>query len=252
MTALSESGRAAAAYLRILNAIGDRVDQLGPDREVVAHWPFVGTRFNGLLIAGQALDGWDAEVTPARWRLDALRDPGNRGSLLRGAQEWATHRSEPMDEVLLRGKRSRSPFWDVTGRIVAAIEPAGGNPSPWYARCAWFNVYPIAPRRGSPEGLLKDLQASLVGDLFWAVVDELGVDRIVLLPGKDWWWDVRARLGLEGLDTRQTSPVIAAGRLRNVSVVYSYHPGAHLRGPRSAFAAGVRDALERQAPGTSS
>lgn len=244
---LPDDGRAAGIFRRVLDAIGEHVDELGPDREVVAHWPFVGTRFNGLLVAGQALDGWDAEVTPARWRLEEVRDPARRDSLLRGAQEWSRHRDEPMDEVMTRGNRSGKPFWDVTGRIVAAIEPDRGAGSPWYARSAWFNVYPLAPRRGSPSGLLRDLQAPFVGDLFWTVVEELGVDRIVLVPGKDRWWDVRSRLGLEGLDTRQARPVIAAGVVRGCRVVYSYHPGARIRGPRSAFAAAVRDALERTA-----
>jgi hypothetical protein len=251
---LPDDGRAAAIFRQILDVVGEHVEDLGPDKEIVAHWPFVGTRFHGLLIAGQALDGWDAEVTPARWRLEEMRDPARRDSLLHGAKEWSRHRDEPMDEVMTRGNRSGKPFWDVTGRIVSAIEPDPDPSSPWYARSAWFNVYPLAPRRGSPTGLLKDLQAPFVGDLFWAVVDELGVDRIVLVPGKDWWRDVSARLGLEGLDTKQTKPVIAAGRVRGISVVYSYHPGAHLRGPRDLRAAAIAAALkalgEQAAPAT--
>jgi hypothetical protein len=240
---IPDGGYAARVYRRILDAVGDHVDELGSDGEVVAHWPFVGSRFGGLMVAGQALDGWDAEVTPARWQLKEMRDPANRDRLLRGAQGWARHWPEPMDEVMTRSNRSGSPFWDVTGRIVSAIEPDGGDDRLWYSRCAWFNVYPIAPRRGSPTSLLKDLQAPLVGELFWAVVEELGVDRVVLVPGKGWWWDVRERLGLEGLNTNHTRPVIASGRVRGVSVVYSYHPGAYLRGPRSAFAGAIASAL---------
>jgi len=240
-SSLPDDGRAAAVFRQILDAVGDRVDDLGPDAEICAHWPFVGSRFNGLLVAGQALDGWDAAVTPARWRLAVMRDPSNRRQLLRGAQDWARHRCEPMDEVMTRSNRSGKPFWDVTGRVVAAIEPDGGGP--WWSRSAWFNVYPLAPRRGSPSGLLKDLQAPFVGDLFWAVVEELGVDRIVLVPGKGWWWDVRARLGLEALDTNHVTPVIASGLVHGVRAVYTYHPGAHLHGPRDAFARAVAEAL---------
>jgi hypothetical protein len=245
LTRLPDDGRASAVYRKILDAVGDRVDELEPNNEVVAHWPFVGTGFRGLLVAGQALDGWDAEVTPARWRLEQMRDPTNREGLLHGAQEWARRLPEPIEEVMTRSNRSGKPFWDVTGRIVSAIEPEDGDPSPWYSRCAWFNVYPIAPRRGSPGGLLKELQAPFVGELFWAVVEELGVDRVVLVAGKGWWWDVRARLGLAGLHTDHLKPVIASGRTRGVSVVYSYHPGGRLRGPRDAVARAVAEALPR-------
>lgn len=240
---LPDTGRTAAVYRKILDAVGNHVDELGPDNELVAHWPFVGTRFRGLLVAGQALDGWDAEVTPARWRLEDMRPPGSSERLMRGAQAWARHRAEPMEEVTTRSNRSGSPFWDVTARIVSAIEPDPGEGSQWYSRYAWFNVYPIAPRRGSPAGLLKDLQAPLVGELFWAVVEELGVDRVVLVAGKGWWWDVRARLGLDGLDTNWAKPVIAAGRVRGVSVVYAYHPGAHLRASRDSFADAIASTL---------
>jgi hypothetical protein len=239
-----DDGPAAAVYRRILDAVGGRVDELGADSEIVAHWPFVGTRFRGLLIAGQALDGWDAEATPARWRLEELRDPADRGRLLRGAQTWARHQPEPIYEVVQRGNRRGKPFWDFSRRVVPMFEPDGGGV--WYSRYAWWNVYPLAPRRGSPYGLLKDLQRPLVGELFWAVVDELGVDRILLVAGKDWWWEVRELLGLRDL-TLGSLPVIAQGTVRGVSVIATYHPGAHIRGlTRDAFAAAVRDAMERQ------
>jgi hypothetical protein len=240
---LLDGGRAGAIYRQILNSVGDRIDDLGPDREMVAQWPFVGSRFRGLLVAGQALDGWDAEVTPARWKLEEMRDPANRGRLLRGAQEWSRYRAEPIAEVVTRPNRGGKPFWDITRLIVSAIEPDAGDGSIWYSRYAWFNVYPLAPRRGSPSGLLKDLQAPFVGDLFWAVVEELGVDRVVLVAGKDWWWDIRARLGLEGLDATRVKPVIASGHVRGVRVVYSYHPNAHLPGPRDVFAAALAQAI---------
>lgn len=97
---LPDDGRTASAYLRILDAVSKKIDDLGPDREVVAHWPFVGTRFQGLMIAGQALDGWDAEVTTARWRLDEMRKPESRERLLRGTQEWARYHPEPIWEAV--------------------------------------------------------------------------------------------------------------------------------------------------------
>jgi hypothetical protein len=241
VTHLADDGRAAGVYRQILDAVGDRVDDVGPEGWTVAHWPFVGSRFHGLMIAGQALDGWDAEVTSARWRLDEMRDAVGRRRLLRGAQDWARHLPEPIYEVVQRGNRRGKPFWGFSRRIVPMLEPDDG--SPWFARYAWWNVYPLAPRRGSPSGLLKELQTPFVGELFWAVVDELGVDRILLVSGKDWWPEVRVLLGLESLPPAR-KPAIAAGRIRGVIVVATYHPGAHLLGTsRDDFAAAVRDAV---------
>lgn len=240
MRAIPDRGQAAVVYRRILDALGAHVDELGADNEVVAHWPFVGSNFRGLMIAGQALDGWDADVTPARWRLEEVRDAAKRGRLLGGAQEWARHLPEPIVEVVARGNRRRAPFWGFSRRVVPILEP--DSTSEWYSRYAWWNVYPIAPRRGSPSGLLKDLQRPFVGELFWSVVEDLGVDRVLLVAGKNWWWEVRDLLGLHGLRPGSL-PIIASGRVRKVSVIATYHPGAHIRGlTRDAFAVAVAQA----------
>lgn len=238
---LADHGRAASIYREILDAVGDRIDDLGPDREIVAHWPFVGTRFGSLMIAGQALDGWDAEVTTARWRLAEMRDPADRDRLLRGAQEWARHLPEPIWEVVQRGNRRGKPFWTFSRRMASILEPDLGGA--WYSRYAWWNVYPLAPHRGSPSGMLKDLQTPFVRELFWAVAEELGVDRVLLVSGKDWWPEVRSLIGLAGLQT-SSLPVIGTGRVRDVTVVATYHPGAHIRGlSRDRFAAAVGQAM---------
>jgi hypothetical protein len=117
------------------------------------------------------------------------------------------------------------------------LEPDRGGV--WYSRYAWWNVYPLAPQRGSPAGLLKDVQRPYVAELFWAVVHELGVDRLLLVAGKDWWGEVRDLLGLRDLQPGSL-PVIASGQVRGVKVVASYHPGARIRGlTRDAFADAV-------------
>lgn len=238
---LAPDGLASAVYRRILDAVGDRVDDIGGHQQIAAHWPFVGSRYDGLVIAGQALDGWDAAMTPARWTLDAARDPHHRDRLLRGAQEWATARDEPISEVLRWGHRRGAPFWGFARRVVPLLEPdAGGE---WYARYCWWNVFPLGWGRGSPSGLLKDLQRPHVGELFWAVVEELGVRRVVLVSGKDWWWEVRDLLGLHELRS-SSKPIIAAGRIRGVTVVATYHPGARLPGTtRDDFASAVAQAV---------
>lgn len=70
-----------------------------------------------------------------------------------------------------------------------------------------------------------------------------GRPRLLLVAGKDWWWEVRDLLGLR--DLRPGSlPVIASGQIRGVMVVATYHPGAHIRGlTRDAFAAAVASSV---------
>lgn len=243
VSTLSQDGPPARIYERILDAVGARVDDIGRDRLIAAHWPFVGSQYRGLMIAGQALKGWDAETTPARWRLEEATDPAERARLLRGAQRWANAGPEPISEVLRWGHRRRAPFWGFSQRIVPMLEP--DLDGPWFSRYCWWNVYPLGwdDFDGSPTGLLKDLQTPLVGELFWAVIAELEVRRVVLVSGKDWWPEVRSMLGLEGLRA-DVKPVIAAGRVHAVTVVATYHPGAHLLGTtRDAFARLVADAV---------
>lgn len=43
------------------------------------------------------------------------------------------------------------------------------------------------------------VQTPLVGELFWAVMDEISAQRIVLVAGKDWWPEVRGLLTRPGL-----------------------------------------------------
>lgn len=119
---------------------------------------------------------------------------------------------------------------------------------PWLSRYAWWNVFPLAWERGSASGLLKQLQAPFVSELFWSVVEELGVDRIALVAGKDWWPEVRDLLGLNTLSPAPR-PLIARGRVRGVAIVATYHPGARLLGvSRDAFAKAAADALVLSGP----
>ncbi len=244
VTGLPDHGRAAGIYRRILDAVGDRADDLGPDNDIVAHWPFVGSQYRGLVIAGQALDGWDAEVTSARWRVEEMRRPENRERLLRGAQDWSRSRPEPMHEPMAYGRRRGTPFWGLSKRVAPLLEP--DLTGTWHGRYAWWNVYPLAPRRGSPTGLLKDLQRPFVSQSFWAVVEELDADRVVLVSGKDWWPEVRTLLGLAGL-VPAVKPLLATGRVNGVTVVATYHPGARMPGTsRDDFAAAVAEAVRSQ------
>lgn len=230
-------------YDATLRDVGQRAGEIG-ERQIACHWPFVGSQFSGTLIVGQALDGWDAEETTARWPVRMASREEGRLQIINGARAWAAARPEPMDEVLRWGHRRGSPFWNLSMRVMRLLEP---DARPWASRHAWWNVYPIGFDRpkGSPYGPLKDAQAAHVGSMFWEVVDSLDARRVVILAGMDWWPDVRARLGLETLETRP-SPLIAAGQSRGVSIVATYHPGAHIKGlSRDAFAAAIVAQLMR-------
>lgn len=242
---MSEQG-ALFHYRALLQAVGARAGETD-GRPIASHWPFVGSQFGGTLIVGQALAGWDAEETPARWPVDEATTEAGRTQILDGTRAWAAARAEPMDAVLRWSHRRGSPFWGLSQRLMRILEP---DASPWYSRHAWWNVYPLGyDRRGaSPFGALRDAQAPHVGPLFWEVVDLLQAKRIVIVAGADWWPDVRQRLGLGHLDPR-SSPILAAGRVRDVEIVATYHPGAHIKGlTRDHFAATIADEISRVEP----
>ena len=237
---MSEQG-ARHHYAQLLRDVGARAADMD-GRLIASHWPFVGSAFSGTLIVGQALAGWDAEETSARWPVEEATTDAGRARILDGTAAWANARAEPMDEVLRWGHRRRSPFWGLSMRLMRILEP---DADPWYSRHAWWNVYPLGYDRpgASPHGALRDAQAPHVGSLFWDVVDMLQAKRVVIVAGADWWWDVRARLGLEHIQ-RRTSPILAAGRATDVAVVATYHPGAHIAGlSRDRFAAIIADEL---------
>jgi hypothetical protein len=213
-------------------------------RPIASHWPFVGSQFSGTLIVGQALAGWDAAETPARWPVEEAKSDQGRARILEGTRAWPNARAEPMEEVLRWGHRRRSPFWGLSQRLMRILEP---DAEPWYCRHAWWNVYPLGYDRpgASPYGALRDAQTPNVGSLFWEVVDLLRARRVVIVAGKDWWWDVSRRLELEDLPAR-ASPILAAGRVRDVAVVATYHPGAHIAGlTRERFAATIGEEIRR-------
>lgn len=224
----------ANRYAHMLLDVGARATDLG-DRPIASHWPFVGSHFSGTLIVGQALAGWDAHETDARWLAAETTTEAGRARIIEGTMAWAKARREPMEEVLRWSHRRGSPFWGLSQRLMRILEP---DAQPWYSRHAWWNVYPLGLDRpgASPGPKLRAAQEEHVGGLFWDVVDMLATRRIVIVAGADWWPDVRERLGLQHLERRST-PILAAGRATDVTVVATYHPGAHIRGlTRDRFA----------------
>ena len=237
---MSESG-AVDAYMRMLRGVADRASAIGP-RVIASHWPFVGSDYRRLLVIGQALAGWDDRSSSALWTPDAAATQQGRRAILEGTRAWAVSRSEPMT-VPLR-TRAHSPFWSLSSRTVRLLEPDG--PSPWYSRYAWWNLFPLGwgDTNRSPwfDGLWA-AQYPHLRELFWEVVDWLDPTRIVILAGKDFWWQTARSLGLDAL-AGSPRPLIAAGTLRGRAIVWTYHPGARLKGvSRPSFAAAIADTV---------
>lgn len=210
-----------AVYLRLLEMVKLYGSEIG-DRPIAGHWPFVGSRYRGLAVVGQALQGWDATNTPARFVARDVRSQAGRERTLRGIREWARSRPEPMLEVVSRGHRAGSPFWTVSRHFVDALEPGDGE---WFSRYAWWNIYPLGwdEPDSAPTGALKQAQIPFVHDLFWAAMDEISADRVLLVAGQGMWWGMQQALGLETL-TAGRKPVIASGAVRGRKLVAAYHP----------------------------
>ena len=98
----------AAAYLRLLGAVGERAAEIG-NRAIVSHWPFIGSNDRGVVVVGQGLKGWDAPEATARWHAEDAATPAGREAILEGTGSWAPARSEPMWVVLRDGWRRGSP-----------------------------------------------------------------------------------------------------------------------------------------------
>jgi hypothetical protein len=235
----SKGERAAdAAYLSMLAQVAELADRIGP-RVIASHWPFVGTDYRRLLVVGQALAGWDDKTSPALWTPAAVATPAGRSKVLAATKAWALARAEPISEPL---RTRHSPFWSLSERLVAELEPAGRGL--WYSREAWWNLFPLGwgDTNKSPDGPLWIAQVEYVAALFWAVVDLLDPDRIVILAGKGYWDAMGGALGLDDLPELEW-PLIAGGVRDNRAIVWTRHPGGYLRVSHHLFAAAIAKAI---------
>lgn len=215
------------AYLRMLDGVSQRSDQIG-SRTIASHWPFVGTDYRRLLIVGQALAGWDDKSSTALWTPADVASPEGRMSVLKSTQSWAAARAEPIAEPLRT--RGGKPFWSVSRRVVQALEPEGDGP--WYSRYAWWNLFPLGwgDTNQSPWfDALWDAQVPHLKDLFWGVVEALSPTRILILAGKAFWPHTAPALGLDDLP-RLAYPLLAGGARSGRTIVWTYHPGARVKG----------------------
>jgi len=210
-----------AGYDRLLDAIGQRADEVG-DRPVVTHWPHVGSAYRGLVIVGQAVYGWGDDYLAPHFQTQAGREEGIAAFRARVDKPDPLHW---IDEHRVR----TSPFWRAVRRFVGALEP--DIDAPWYARFAWVNLYPAAPENppGNPGGALKEAQDPHVGQLLRAVTDMLDAKRVIAVVGP-FWWPAAGPAGLADL-AEEPRPLMRAGRSGGRTWVVGWHPnGASHRG----------------------
>lgn len=216
-------------YNELLASIGVRAALI--NRPLASHWPHVGRAYKGLVVAGQALHGWDNAVAGARWRPEEATTPNGRRGILRQTQTWFADAPDPVGLIATLPSRRNTPYWQMSRDLVDALAPGAG---PTYARQAWANLYPVSYDRrgghgaGSPSGALRDAQTPFVIDLFRAQMRMLEAQCVVLMTGPYW----RSVAGSEGLgDMRpRPFPLLAGGLVDGVPWVIGYHPGFTRRG----------------------
>lgn len=215
--------RAVHHYDRLLASIGESAQAIG-DRRLASHWPHVGTAYRGLVIAGQALQGWDPAVAGARWRATDASTPGGRTSIIENSRTWFADAPDPVGVIATLSNRRSSPFWRLCRDVVEALEPV--RTGPWYSRFAWANVYPVGPDDppGSPGGALKEAQDLYVGDLFAALLDTLDARRVVVISGPAYWLHPARSSWFRDLPMAAAFPLLRAGRADGRVVVVGYHP----------------------------
>jgi hypothetical protein len=216
--------RSMQLYDRLLASIGARASEIGP-RPLASHWPHVGTAYSGLVIAGQALQGWDRAVTGARWEASHAQSPAGRRVIIERSRTWHADYAEPVAPIAELSNRRNKPFWKISAALVRALEP---GPEPWYSRYAWANVYPVSTdyspteNAASPWGALMEAQDDYVGELFLALMEMLDARRIVIVSGPRFWW--APSRGLLGSLRPMPRPLVAAGKFQGRSWVVAYHP----------------------------
>ncbi len=170
-------------YGQLLERVEQAADQIG-NRPIASHGPFRGSQYNGLVIVGRALHGWDAAETPARWYAHEATMHQGRQYLLDRTRSWAEDRPEPIAEVAERSNRRGTAFWRLSRRLVEALHADATGPC--YSHYAWWNLFPLGCDRpgGSPTGALWTAQHGLVGDVFRTSIEWLNPRQVITVAGR--------------------------------------------------------------------
>lgn len=85
---------AVEAYDQLLSSIGNRAEAIGT-KGLASHWPHVGKNYRGLVIAGQALQGWDPAVAGARWHAADATTAEGRAAIIDTIPNLVRRRPRP-------------------------------------------------------------------------------------------------------------------------------------------------------------
>jgi hypothetical protein len=99
---------ALEAYDRLLASIGQRAVSIG-SKGLASHWPHVGNNYRGLVVAGQALQGWDPQVAGARWHASHARTEEGRAAIIERTRTWFADAVDPVGVVATLSNRRGSP-----------------------------------------------------------------------------------------------------------------------------------------------
>jgi hypothetical protein len=211
------SAQAAELYQTLLSSVGALVPA-SDDTSVVAHWPHVGSSYDGLAIVGQALRGWPDEFDPA-----GFRSAASRTDAMAVIHRRTAGRTEPMDWLATSRVRN-SPFWTVARLATEGLTSGGG---PWFSRFAWLNLYPLAPELGNPGGWLREAQDPHVGSLLRALINMIRARTVIALVGP-FWWPTGSSPYFADLEHRPR-PLIRRGAIDGRTWVVGWHPGGASR-----------------------
>jgi hypothetical protein len=225
---LGASAEVRAAYERLLAAVGAAAGRIG-DRPITPFFPQVGSSYRGTVIVGQATYGW-----LDTYQATVLAAEPRRTAAMEAAIEGYRDRAEQMDWLEAFPKTRSAAFWQTARYLSETLEP--GAATPWYARIAWTNLYPVSwqpvpsrpqDRDFNPSGALREAQNDHVAGFLLATLRALGAKRVIIYGGS-FWWPTSMTPPFDTL-TEAARPLQAKGRLDGMAVVVGYHPNGAMR-----------------------
>ena len=153
---------------------------------------------------------------------------------MEAAIEGYRDRAEQMDWLEAFPKTRSAAFWRTARYLAESLEP--GTSTPWYARIAWANLYPVSwqpvpsrpqDRDFNPTGPLREAQNHHVAGFLLATLRALEARRVVIYGGS-YWWPTGVTSPFDAL-TAAERPLQAAGRLDGMAIDVGYHPNGAMR-----------------------
>lgn len=215
------AGRVGDAYRTMLADVAAAPELMGT-APLTSLWPLAGSGYRpgGLLVVGQAVNGWIPE-----WSVDDLSTREGEARVLDDVSGVCMDRHDPMSWIATNRVR-RSPFWRVVRGVTERWTDDGD--SPWHARVAWSNLYLIAPAAGgNPTEDQCIAQRAGAAGVLRATIEAIDPGLVLFLVGP-YWRAYREHLSLSGLTTA-ARPLYEHGVVAGRRYVVGWHPGGAQR-----------------------